>query len=206
MLHLVVRGEPHNTGPQGPQPKAGLLRLTFISPLGFISPLRLARALHSSVRVSRRDELLRPYQRGRLRGTSRPSLDAWLIRPMSGSTIQKPRKSSSYAPSRFPPTTGLPTRGRTVNGASHRAGYGWESSWRLTHPPSNVPGGFLSSPGTMRAGLLGRLGSSIPPCTLHVLFTLFPECFAEVPHGTFALSVIPLVFSLGRIAPPVFSL
>lgn len=50
---------------------AGLLRLTFISPLGFISPLRLARALHSSVRVTRRDKRLRPYRRGGLK--ERPS-------------------------------------------------------------------------------------------------------------------------------------
>jgi hypothetical protein len=105
----------------------------------------------------------------------------------------------------FPPTTGHPTRDQPVNGASHRDGYGWAASWRLTHPPSNAPG-VVNHPRNNEGELEGRLGSSIPPCTLHVLFTLFPECFAEVPHGTCPLSVIPLVFSLGRIAPPVFSL
>jgi hypothetical protein len=63
-----------------------------------------------------------------------------------------------------------------------------ELSWRLTHLNSNIPP-FVRRAYVCR--LKGKLGNSIPPCTLHVLFTLFPECFARVPQGTFALSVIP---------------
>jgi hypothetical protein len=112
--------------------------------LGFISPRRLARALHSSVRVTRRDELLRPYQRGKLteRRLGPPQLPRTPAAPKVRDRRRRERRAGAIQRPIPPPLPLGPQPGtQTVNGASHRSRNRAGTELAPYPPPSNVPGG-----------------------------------------------------------------